>query len=97
MSVEEAVAARFAPPPRPSASFEPPVSKKKTSAYPAGLSAREVEVLRLVARGLTDIEVAERLVLSSRTISTHLSSIYNKLGVNTRAAATRFAVEHHLV
>jgi DNA-binding NarL/FixJ family response regulator len=63
-------------------------------AYPAGLTAREVEVLRLVAQGLTDAEVAERLFLARRTVNTHLTSIYTKLNVNTRAAATRFAVEH---
>jgi DNA-binding CsgD family transcriptional regulator len=67
------------------------------STYPAGLTAREVEVLRLVATGLTDAQVAERLVISLRTVNTHLTSIYNKLGVSSRAAATRFAVEHHLV
>ena len=64
--------------------------------YPAGLTAREVEVLRLVAQGLTDGQVAEQLVLSPRTVSTHLSSIYGKLQVNSRSAATRFAVEHGL-
>lgn len=65
--------------------------------YPAGLTAREVEVLRWVTLGLTDIQVAEKLVISPRTVSTHLTSIYNKLGVSSRSAATRFAVEHHLV
>ena len=65
--------------------------------YPAGLTAREVEVLALVAQGLTDAEVAERLVLSPRTVNAHLTSVYNKLGVNSRAAATRFAVEQKLV
>ena len=55
------------------------------------------DVLRLVAEGLTDVQVAEKLVLSPRTISSHLRSIYNKLGVNSRAAATRFAFENHLV
>ncbi len=65
--------------------------------YPAGLTIREVEVLRWVAMGLTDIQVADKLILSSRTVSTHLRSIYNKLGVTSRSAATRFAVEHHLV
>ena len=63
---------------------------------PAGLSAREVEVLRLVAQGLTNAQVAEQLFLARRTINTHLTSIYTKLGVNTRAAATRYAVEHGL-
>ena len=64
--------------------------------YPAGLSAREVEVLRLVSQGLTDAEVAEQLFLSPRTVSQHLRSVYNKLGVNSRTAATRFAMEHDL-
>jgi predicted ATPase/DNA-binding CsgD family transcriptional regulator len=67
------------------------------SAYPMGLTEREVEVLRLVAMGLTDAQVAERLVLSSRTVSTHLRSVYSKLGVSNRSAATRFALEHQLV
>lgn len=71
--------------------------KAMVPAYPAGLTAREVTVLRLVAEGLTDAQVAQRLVLSPRTISTHLRSIYNKLCINSRAAATRFAFEHHLV
>jgi len=66
-------------------------------AYPAGLTARELEILRLVAQGLTDAQVAERLVISPRTVDTHLTAIYGKLGVTSRSAATRFAVEHHLV
>jgi DNA-binding NarL/FixJ family response regulator len=60
------------------------------------LSAREVEVLRLVAGGLTDADVAQQLFLSTRTVSGHLRSIYNKLGVSSRAAATRFAIENGL-
>ncbi|GEM_PF-3720838 len=64
---------------------------------PAGLSPRELEVLQLVASGLSDAQVARKLVLSPRTVSTHLQSIYNKLGVNSRVAATRFALEHRLV
>ncbi len=66
-------------------------------AHPAGLSAREVEVLRLVAAGLTDAEVAERLFLSPRTIGRHLTSIYTKLDVPTRTAASRVALEHGLL
>ena len=69
----------------------------KAPGYPAGLTTREVEVLRLVANGLTVIQVADQLVVSPRTVSTHLTSIYNKLGVSSRSAATRFAVEHGLV
>ncbi|MGZ3627575.1 MAG: tetratricopeptide repeat protein [Ktedonobacteraceae bacterium] len=70
---------------------------KVIQTYPMGVTAREVDVLRLVAEGLTDAQVAEKLVLSPRTISSHLRSIYNKLGVNSRTAATRFAFENHLV
>ncbi len=69
----------------------------RAPSYPAGLTTREVEVLRLVGQGLTDIQIAEQLIVSPRTITTHLTSIYNKLGVNSRAAATRFAVEHRLI
>jgi non-specific serine/threonine protein kinase len=65
--------------------------------YPAGLTAREVEVLRLVAQGLTNARVAERLFLSPRTVNAHLRTIYGKVGVSSRAAATRFASEHGLV
>jgi DNA-binding NarL/FixJ family response regulator len=56
-----------------------------------------VEVLRLIAQGLTDAQVAERLVVSAHTVHAHLRSIYGKLDVTSRAAATRFAVDHHLV
>ena len=65
--------------------------------HPAGLTDREVEVLRLVAQGLTDAQVASQLFLSTRTVSSHLYSIYSKLGVTSRTAATRFALDHHLV
>ena len=75
---------------------EPAQSLRRVSSYPAGLTAREVEVLRLVAQGLTDAQVADQLVISHRTVTTHLTSIYNKLGVNSRTAAMRFAFEHHL-
>jgi DNA-binding NarL/FixJ family response regulator len=64
---------------------------------PAGLSPREVEVLRLVANGLTDAQVASELYISPRTVARHLQSIYTKLNVNSRTAATRFALEHRLV
>lgn len=77
--------------------MQSPRRGKRPLASPAGLTAREVEVLRLVAAGLTDAQVAEHLVISLRTVNTHLTSIYNKLGVSSRVAATRFAVEHHLV
>jgi DNA-binding NarL/FixJ family response regulator len=72
------------------------LEQRLQAARPAGLSEREIEVLRLVTKGLTDAQVAERLTLSPRTVSQHLRSVYNKLGVSSRAAATRFAVEHGL-
>jgi len=79
----------------PDATVAPPAKSPIT--YPAGLTAREVEVLRLVAQGLTDAQVAERLVISPRTVNTHLTSIYNKLSVDSRTAASRFAIEKRLV
>ncbi|MDP9368759.1 MAG: response regulator transcription factor, partial [Chloroflexota bacterium] len=73
---------------------EPPPSP--APAYPSGLSEREVEVLRLVAQGLTNAEIGERLYLSPRTVGAHVYNIYRKVGVSSRAAATRFAAEHGL-
>jgi predicted ATPase/DNA-binding CsgD family transcriptional regulator len=70
--------------------------REAAAGYPADLSGREVEVLRLVASGLTDAEVARELVLSVRTVHTHLRTIYRKIGVGSRAAATRFALEQRL-
>jgi ATP/maltotriose-dependent transcriptional regulator MalT len=64
--------------------------------YPADLTAREVDVLRLVAQGLTTPHIAARLYISPRTVAAHLRSIYGKLEVTSRSAATRFAVEHGL-
>jgi predicted ATPase/DNA-binding CsgD family transcriptional regulator len=61
------------------------------------LTAREAEVLQLVALGITNKEIAERLVVSAGTVHTHLKSIFGKLGVATRAAATRAAIERGLV
>jgi predicted ATPase/DNA-binding CsgD family transcriptional regulator len=80
--------------PSSAASVQPTTS---ASEHTAGLTPREVEVLGLVAEGLTSAQVAHRLFLSPRTVHRHLSSIYRKLGVSSRAAATRFAVEHGLV
>jgi DNA-binding CsgD family transcriptional regulator len=62
-----------------------------------GLSPRELEVLRHVAGGKTNKEIATELVLSERTIERHVSNIFAKLGVSTRAAATAFAYEHQLL
>jgi len=65
--------------------------------YPVELTKRELEVLRLIAAGLTDAQLAEQLTLSTRTVHAHVRSIYSKLGVNNRSAATRYAIEHGLV
>jgi DNA-binding NarL/FixJ family response regulator len=86
--------AAFPDPVKPAAEPSAPVGADE---YPGGLTAREVEVLRLVALGLTDAEVAERLVLSVRTVNAHLRTVYRKLGVRSRRAAGRFAREHGLV
>jgi DNA-binding CsgD family transcriptional regulator/tetratricopeptide (TPR) repeat protein len=64
---------------------------------PAGLSLREAEVLRLVAQGLSNRELAEELGISERTVANHLASIFNKTLADNRAAATAFALRHGLV
>ncbi len=73
----------------------PPTTSSPTS--PDGLTAREVEVLRLVAQGLPDAQVAQELVISPHTVNSHLKAIYGKIGVSSRSAATRYAVEQHLM
>ena len=98
MTPEQALAAQEpAPVPEEHATGAAPTPLVKTSAYPAGLTAREMEVLRLVAQGLTDAQVAEHLVISRRTVNWHLTSIYSKLQVSSRSAATRYAIEQKLV
>jgi ATP/maltotriose-dependent transcriptional regulator MalT len=64
---------------------------------PGGLTAREVEVLRLVATGSSNLEIAAALVLSEKTVARHLSNIFTKLDVRTRTAAAAFAYDQHLV
>lgn len=65
-------------------------------ALPGGLTEREAEVLTHVARGGTNREVADALVLSEKTVARHLSNIFAKLGVSTRTQASAFAFEHRL-
>lgn len=68
------------------------------AAAPAGgLTAREIEVLRLVSAGKTNRAVAAELVISDKTVARHLSNIFDKLGVSSRAAATAYAYEHDLI
>jgi predicted ATPase/DNA-binding CsgD family transcriptional regulator len=78
-------------------SVPPPPAATQTPAYPDGLTAREVEVLRLIAQGWTDAQIAGHLVISPRTVNRHATSLYSKLNVSSRAAATRYALEHHLL
>jgi HD-GYP domain-containing protein (c-di-GMP phosphodiesterase class II) len=73
------------------------VSHRRRQRVPAELSDRQLEVLRLVAQGLSNRQIAERLVLSSRTAEHHVQDIYLKIGVSSRAAAALFAVEHGLL
>ena len=70
---------------------------REPSARPGGLTAREVEVLRLVAAGKTNREIAKALVLSDHTVRRHLQNIFNKIGVSSRAGATAFAFQRDLV
>jgi ATP/maltotriose-dependent transcriptional regulator MalT len=66
-------------------------------ARPAGLTDREVDVLRLIAAGRTNNEIAAELYLSAKTVSRHVSNIFTKIGVTSRSGATAFAFEHELV
>jgi DNA-binding NarL/FixJ family response regulator len=63
---------------------------------PGELTARESDVLRLLAQGLTDAQIAANLIVSRRTVHAHLRAIYRKLDVSSRSAATRWALEHGL-
>jgi DNA-binding CsgD family transcriptional regulator/Tfp pilus assembly protein PilF len=63
----------------------------------AGLTAGEIKILRLVASGISNAQVAEKLFISRRTVDAHLRSIYRKLGVDSRTAAARHAIDHGLI
>jgi DNA-binding CsgD family transcriptional regulator len=65
--------------------------------HPGGLSHREVEVLRLAARGLTTREIGDRLYISPKTADHHIQHVYSKIGVSTRAAAALWAIQHDVV
>ena len=70
---------------------------RRRSSWPAGLTQREVEVLRLVARGLSTREIADQLVISPKTAANHVEHIYTKIGVSNRARAALFAMRHGLM
>jgi predicted ATPase/DNA-binding CsgD family transcriptional regulator len=100
MSLETAVAYAQAEQPQaaaPSVGLPSSLSSlSPTPAYPNELTPREVELLRLVAAGQSNAEIAEQLNVTVNTVESHLRSIYGKLGVTKRSAATRFAIEHKL-
>jgi predicted ATPase/DNA-binding CsgD family transcriptional regulator len=81
--------------PQPLPGGKPPPARRPT--YPAGLTAREMEVLRLLTQGMTSQQIAERLILSLHTVNAHVRSIYTKLELNSRSALTRYAIEQHLL
>ena len=68
-----------------------------TAGAPAGLTGREVEVLRLIARGRSNRQVAEELFISVKTVGRHVENVYAKIGVSSRAAAAVFAMRHNLL
>jgi DNA-binding CsgD family transcriptional regulator len=73
------------------------LTRRKPVRPAGGLTAREVEVLRLVAEGKTNRAIAADLYLSEKTVARHMSNIFAKLGISSRSAATAFAFEHDLV
>jgi DNA-binding NarL/FixJ family response regulator len=110
MTPEQALAAPTYPPvsetaappelPTTPAGIPAPKSTSKDKAsrrsYPAGLTAREAEVLQQLAQGLSDAEIAQRLVISERTVGKHLENIFQKIGVNNRGAAIRYTLDNGL-
>jgi DNA-binding NarL/FixJ family response regulator len=106
MAFDQAVALALREEPVPSLAHTSPSTSHRlpsTDSYPResphllDLTEREMEVLRLLADGLTNKEIADRLVLSYRTVQTHLYRIFNKLNVTTRSAATSHAIRLGLV
>src|SRR5262249_19501170 len=75
----------------------PTPAPEHPAAHPFGLTARELEVLRLVASGRTNRAIAKQLFLSEKTVDRHVSNLFTKLDVHTRAAATAFAYQHRLL
>ena len=68
-----------------------------TTIYARELSERQIEVLRLMARGHSMKQIGQQLTISEKTVDNHIQHIYNKIGVSTRAAAVFYALEHELI
>ena len=79
------------------AEFAQRAPRKEPPPALAELTPRELEVLRLVARGMTNAQIAKELYISPRTVNAHLGSVYHKIGSSSRAEATRFTAEHGLL
>jgi len=71
--------------------------RRKAPAYPDGLTQREVEVLRLVATGMSNPEIAQELFISSNTVKRHLTNIFSKTSATGRAEAAVYAAQHDLL
>jgi DNA-binding CsgD family transcriptional regulator len=69
----------------------------KRRSWPGGLTSREIEILRLLARGLSNKEIAGRLTISAKTAGSHVEHIYTKIGVSNRAMASLYAAKHGLI
>jgi predicted ATPase/DNA-binding CsgD family transcriptional regulator len=87
----------ISPPPTLADALLTSPAKTSSPTFSSGLTAREEEVLRLLAQGMTNPQIAKRLILSSHTIHAHVRSIYTKLEVNSRSGVTRYAIEQHLL
>ena len=79
------------------AAGQPRVGRREVRGWPAGLTDREVDVVRMLARGRSNKEIAAQFHVSEGTVHTHVISIYRKIEVNTRAGAALFALEHDLI
>lgn len=99
MTPMQALASREQIQPEPDIASPPAASSTSLPELPAPekLTARELEVLHLLAQGLTSAQIAEQLIIGLVTVNSHVRSIYGKLGVKSRSAATRYAIEHHLL
>jgi DNA-binding NarL/FixJ family response regulator len=73
------------------------LGQEKSSKVASPLTTREVQVLKLVARGMSNRGIAGKLGISEKTVARHLSNIFNKLDLSSRAAATAYAYQHELV
>ena len=81
---------------RPDVAWVESLSGRADKATIGGLTPRELEVLAAVAKGKTNRQIADQLVISEKTVASHLSHIFTKLGLPSRTAATAYAYEHHL-